>query len=60
MRFPLLSEPEVPDQPPGETEQELAFVEDHETVAAVLYAMLHDARPLQRMFAVGGGEAAMT
>ena len=57
MRFPVLCEPEVPLQPPGVTEQEVEFVEDQLIVAEVLYAMLQDAKPLQRMEAVGAGGA---
>lgn len=50
-------EPDVPVQPPGDTEQLVAFVLDHEMVAEVLCAILQDAAPLQRMEAVGAGGA---
>jgi hypothetical protein len=54
VRLPVFCEPEVPDQPPGDIEQEVAFVLDQEIVAEVLYPMLHDEpEPSQRMFTVG-------
>jgi hypothetical protein len=53
--LPVFCEPEVPDQPPGDIEQEVAFVLDQEIVAEVLYEMEQEAEPLQRMSAVGAG-----
>lgn len=57
MRLPDDCEPDVPLQPPGETEQLVASVDVHEMVAEVLYAMVHVSEPLHFTSAVGAGGA---
>lgn len=57
-RFPVDCEPEMPAQPPGETEQLVVFALDQEMVAAVLKGIVHESNPLHLISAVG--EAAVT
>lgn len=61
VKFPVDCEPDVPLQPPGETEHVVAFAEVHVMFAAVLYVMvIGPSEAFALMSAVGGAGATFT